>query len=449
MLALTRRNTYGFARCSQKINLCPESFLGCRGRFSKSPLRKKVQGCFFKNSLAKKGVAMKEVLLCKYGEIVLKGANRTYFEDVLCKELRRRAKRCGDFEISRAQSTVYIEPQNDFCDMDAMLAEASKVFGIVAIARAAACEKTVEAISQTAREYLGDVLRKYKTFKVEAKRSDKRFPLDSIEIAREIGGVCLSQNPHLRVDVREPEVVVKVEVRERAAYVYAGHHKGAGGMPVGTNGKGLLLLSGGIDSPVAGYMMAKRGVKLEAVHFESFPYTSERALSKVLDLAKIVSDYSGDIYVHIVSLTKIQEELVKNCNEDYFTLLLRRYMVAIANKVAKRYNCQALITGESVGQVASQTMQAITVTDAVAEIPVFRPCIGMDKEEIVQISRKIGTFDTSILPYEDCCTVFTPKHPKTKPELEKVLAEENKLPFDELVEEAFATMKTERVHFDG
>lgn len=391
---------------------------------------------------------MKEVLLCKYGEIVLKGANRAYFEDVLCKELRRRAKRCGEFEISRAQSTVYIEPQNDFCDMDAMLAEASKVFGIVAIARAAACEKTVDAISQTAREYLGDALRKYKTFKVEAKRSDKRFPLDSIEIAREIGGVCLSQNPHLRVDVREPEVVVKVEVRERAAYVYAGHHKGAGGMPVGTNGKGLLLLSGGIDSPVAGYMMAKRGVKLEAVHFESFPYTSERALSKVLDLAKIVSDYSGDIYVHIVSLTKIQEELVKNCNEDYFTLLLRRYMVAIANKVAKRYNCQALITGESVGQVASQTMQAITVTDAVAEIPVFRPCIGMDKEEIVQISRKIGTFDTSILPYEDCCTVFTPKHPKTKPELEKVLAEENKLPFDELVEEAFAGMRTERVRVD-
>ena len=391
---------------------------------------------------------MTEVLLCKYGEIVLKGANRAYFEDVLCKELRRRAKRCGEFEISRAQSTVYIEPQNDFCDMDAMLAEASKVFGIVAIARAAACEKTVDAISQTAREYLTDTLRKHKTFKVEAKRSDKRFPLDSIEIAREIGGVCLSQNPHLRVDVREPEVVVKVEVRERAAYVYAGHHKGAGGMPVGTNGKGLLLLSGGIDSPVAGYMMAKRGVKLEAVHFESFPYTSERALSKVLDLAKIVSDYSGDIYVHIVSLTKIQEELVKNCNEDYFTLLLRRYMVAIANKVAKRYNCQALITGESVGQVASQTMQAITVTDAVAEIPVFRPCIGMDKEEIVQISRKIGTFDTSILPYEDCCTVFTPKHPKTKPELEKVLAEENKLPFDELVEEALAGMRTERVRVD-
>ena len=391
---------------------------------------------------------MKEVLLCKYGEIVLKGANRSYFEDMLCKELRKRAKKCGNFEVLRAQSTVYIEPQDDFCDMDAMLCEAQKVFGIVAIARAYVCDKSLEAISEAAREFIAPEIRNYRTFKVEAKRSDKRFPLDSMDLSREIGGVLLSVNPRVKVDVKNPEIIVKVEVRERAAYIYAGHHKGAGGMPVGTNGKGLLLLSGGIDSPVAGYMMAKRGVKLEAVHFESFPYTSERALQKVLDLAKIVSDYSGDIYVHIISLTHIQEELVKHCDEDYFTLLLRRYMVALSNKVAEKYDCGALITGESVGQVASQTMQAIGVTDAVAEIPVFRPCIGMDKEEIVQISRKIGTFETSILPYEDCCTVFTPKHPKTKPELDKVIAEENKLPFDELVEEAFATMRTERVHID-
>ena len=391
---------------------------------------------------------MKEVLLCKYGEIVLKGANRSYFEDMLCKELRKRAKKCGNFDVLRAQSTVYIEPQDDFCDMDAMLAEAQKVFGIVAIARAYVCEKSLEAISEAARELIAPEIKNYRTFKVEAKRSDKRFPLDSMDLSREIGGVLLSANPRVKVDVRNPEIIVKVEVRERAAYIYAGHHKGAGGMPVGTNGKGLLLLSGGIDSPVAGYMMAKRGVKIEAVHFESFPYTSERALQKVLDLAKIVSDYSGEIYVHIISLTHIQEELVKHCDEDYFTLLLRRYMVALSNKVAEKYNCGALITGESVGQVASQTMQAIGVTDAVAEIPVFRPCIGMDKEEIVQISRKIGAFETSILPYEDCCTVFTPKHPKTKPELEKVVAEENKLPFDELVEEAFATMRTERVHID-
>ena len=391
---------------------------------------------------------MNEVLLCKYGEIVLKGANRAYFEDMLCKELRKRAKKCGNFEILRAQSTVYIEPLDDFCDMDAMLLEAQKVFGIVAIARAYVCEKSLESISEAAREFIAPEIRKYKTFKVEAKRSDKRFPLDSMELSREIGGVLLETNPRVKVDVKNPDVIVKVEVRERAAYIYAGHHKGAGGMPVGTNGKGLLLLSGGIDSPVAGYMMAKRGVRLEAVHFESFPYTSERALQKVLDLAKIVSDYSGEIYVHIISLTHIQEELVKHCNEEYFTLLLRRYMVALSNKVAKRYDCGALITGESVGQVASQTMQAIGVTDAVAEIPVFRPCIGMDKEEIVQISRKIGAFETSILPYEDCCTVFTPKHPKTKPELDKVIAEENKLPFDELVEEAYATMKTVKVHVD-
>ena len=252
---------------------------------------------------------MNEVLLCKYGEIVLKGANRSYFEDTLCKELRKRAQKCGNFEVSRAQSTVYIEPLDDFCDMDAMLAEAQKVFGIVAIARAYVCEKSLESISEVAREYIAPEIRKYRTFKVEAKRSDKRFPLDSMDLSREIGGVLLSVNPRVKVDVRNPEIVVKVEIRERAAYIYAGHHKGAGGMPVGTNGKGLLLLSGGIDSPVAGYMMAKRGVKLEAVHFESFPYTSERALQKVLDLAKIVSDYSGDIYVHIISLTHIQEEL--------------------------------------------------------------------------------------------------------------------------------------------
>lgn len=391
---------------------------------------------------------MNEVLLCKYGEIVLKGANRAYFEDMLCKELRKRAKKCGNFEVSRAQSTVYIEPLDEFSNMDAMLDEAKKVFGIVAIARAYVCEKNLDSIAEVARERIAPEIKKYKTFKVEAKRSDKRFPLDSMDLSREIGGVLLSTNPRVKVDVREPEIVVKVEIRERAAYIYAGHHKGAGGMPVGTNGKGLLLLSGGIDSPVAGYMMAKRGVKIEAVHFESFPYTSERALQKVLDLAKIVSDYSGDIYVHIISLTHIQEELVKHCNEEYFTLLLRRYMMALSNMVAKKYDCGALITGESVGQVASQTMQAIGVTDAVAEIPVFRPCIGMDKEEIVQLSRKIGAFETSILPYEDCCTVFTPKHPKTKPELEKVVAEENKLPFAELVEEAFATMRTERVHID-
>ena len=385
---------------------------------------------------------IKEILLCKYGEIVLKGANRKYFEDMLCREMKKRAKAYGDFDIYRAQSTIYIEPKDDLADVDGMFEAASKVFGIVAISRAAVCEKSMEDIAKVTTEYIPQFLDGKKTFKVEAKRSDKAFPLDSMEISREIGGVVLEACPRIKVDVHNPDVIVKVEVREFGAYVSAGQFKGAGGMPVGSNGRGLLLLSGGIDSPVAGYMIAKRGVRIDAVHFESFPYTSERAREKVLELARIVSEYAGDIYVHIVSLTHIQEELVKACEEDYFTLLLRRYMMTIAEKVARSHNCSALITGESLGQVASQTMQALGVTDACVNMPVFRPCIGMDKEEIVQISRKIGAFETSIQPYEDCCTVFTPKHPRTKPELEEVLAQENKLPFDELVEEAMGTLYT-------
>lgn len=385
---------------------------------------------------------IKEILLCKYGEIVLKGANRKYFEDMLCREMKKRAKAYGDFDIYRAQSTIYIEPLNDMADVDGMFIAASKVFGIVAISRAAVCEKSMEDIARVTAEYIPPFLEGKKTFKVEAKRSDKSFALDSMEISRDIGGVVLENCHRIKVDVRNPDVVVKVEIREFGAYVSAGQFKGAGGMPVGTNGRGLLLLSGGIDSPVAGYMIAKRGVRIDAVHFESFPYTSERAREKVLELAKIVSEYAGDIYVHIVSLTHIQEELVKHCEEDYFTLLLRRYMMTIAERVARDKGCAALITGESLGQVASQTMQAIGVTDACVSMPVFRPCIGMDKEEIVQISRKIGAFETSIQPYEDCCTVFTPKHPRTKPELEKVLVQENKLPFADLVEEALGTMYT-------
>ena len=385
---------------------------------------------------------MKEILLCKYGEIVLKGANRKYFEDLLCREMKKRAAAYGDFDVYRAQSTIYVEPKSDDADMDGMFVAASKVFGIVAIARAAVCEKTMEDISRVAAAYVPAFLQGKKTFKVEAKRSDKAFPLDSMEISREIGGVILDTVPSIRVDVHNPDVTVKVEVREYGAYISAGQFKGAGGMPIGSNGKGLLLLSGGIDSPVAGYMMAKRGVTIDAIHFESFPYTSERAREKVLDLAKIVSEYAGDIYVHIVSLTHIQEELVKACEEDYFTLLLRRYMMTIAQRVAETKKCSALITGESLGQVASQTMQALGVTDAAVTMPVFRPCIGMDKEEIVQISRKMGAFETSIQPYEDCCTVFTPKHPRTKPELHKVLLQENKLDFNALVEEALGTMYT-------
>ena len=389
---------------------------------------------------------MKEILLCKYGEIVLKGANKKYFEDMLCREMKKRAKAYGSFDVYRSQSTIYVEPLDDFADFEGMCEAASKVFGIVSLSRAAVCDKDMESIRKTAREYIPAFLDGKKTFKVESKRSDKTFPLDSMELSREIGGEILSVCPKIKVDVHNPDTVVRVEVREFGAYVSAGRIKGAGGMPIGTNGRGLLLLSGGIDSPVAGYMMAKRGLKIEAVHFESFPYTSEKSREKVLDLAKQVATYSGDMYVHVVSLTRIQEELVKACEEDYFTLLLRRYMMTIAEKIAKKHDCGSLITGESLGQVASQTMQAIEVTDAaVKQTPVFRPCIGMDKEEIVQIARKIGTFETSILPFEDCCTVFTPKHPKTRPDLAKVLVEEQKLDFDALVEDAMQSINTVRI----
>ena len=385
---------------------------------------------------------IKEILLCKYGEIVLKGANRKYFEDMLCREMKKRARNYGNFDIYRAQSTIYIDPKDDSADLDGMFEAASKVFGIAAIARAAVCEKNMESITETVRDYIPRFLEGKRTFKVEGKRSDKTFALNSMEISREMGGVILSECPRMRVDVHKPDITVKVEIREFGAYVSAGQFKGAGGMPIGTNGKGLLLLSGGIDSPVAGYMMAKRGLRLDAIHFESFPYTSERAREKVLELASIVAEYSGDIFVHVVSLTHIQEELVKACEEDYFTLLLRRYMMTIAERVAKETDCLALITGESLGQVASQTMQALSVTDNAVDMPVFRPCIGMDKEEIVTISRNIGAFETSIQPYEDCCTVFTPKHPKTKPVLEKVKVEEDKLDFNALVEEALESKYT-------
>ena len=388
---------------------------------------------------------MKEILLCKCGEIVLKGANRRFFEETLCKNIRFRARHFGRFEVTSTQSTVVIEPLEESADMDGLFEAVSRVFGIVGISRCAVCEKDMDSIARTVREYVPPFLSGKKTFKVEAKRSDKTFPLNSPAIAAEIGGVVLGLCPRLRVDVRNPEVVLHVEIREYGAYIHAGQFKGAGGMPVGTNGRALLLLSGGIDSPVAGYMIAKRGVQLEAVHFESFPYTSERAREKVLELAGIVAQYAGSFNVHVVSLTRIQEELVKNCQEDYFTLVLRRYMMAIADRMAHSLGCGGLITGESLGQVASQTMQALGVTDPVATLPVFRPCIGMDKEEIIQVARRIGTFETSIQPYEDCCTVFTPKHPRTRPELSKVLEQQNRLDFDALVQEALDSAQTVRV----
>ncbi|MBR6602833.1 MAG: tRNA 4-thiouridine(8) synthase ThiI [Clostridia bacterium] len=391
---------------------------------------------------------MKEIFLCKCGEIVLKGANHSFFENALIKELKFRLKTFGSVKVSHAQSTVYVEP-SEGVDLDGVFDALTRVFGIVTIERAAVAEKNMDAIKATIREYIPAFMADKRTFKVEAKRADKRFPLKSPEIAAESGGAVLSACPYLRVNVKNPDVIVRVEIRENAAYISAGSFKGAGGMPVGTNGKGLLLLSGGIDSPVAGYMMAKRGVKIDAVHFESFPYTSERAKEKVMELARLVTRYSGSMLVHVVSLTKVQEELAKNCDEEYFTLLLRRYMMAIAEKIAEKNDCLALITGESVGQVASQTMQAIAVTNEAVSMPVFRPCIGMDKEEIIQISRKIDTFETSIQPYEDCCTVFTPRHPKTKPELLKVLEQERKLDFDALVAEAVETKEEIYIPFEA
>lgn len=385
---------------------------------------------------------MKEVLLCKYGELILKGANRSYFEGLLLRELKERVKRAGNFDIYKAQSTIYIEPKDDSCDIDLALECAKKVFGIVTIDRACVVEKNLDAICRAAKEYLPRFMTGARTFKADARRADKSFPLKSPELAGEIGASVLEALPRLKVDLNNPDIIVRVEIRERGAYLHAGQIKGAGGMPLGSSGKGLLLLSGGIDSPVAGFMMAKRGVTLEALHFESFPYTSERAREKVLELAQILCEYSTHIKVHVISLTRIQEALRDNCDEDYFTLLLRRYMMTLAERTARKYNCGALITGESLAQVASQTMRAIAVTDAVVNMPVYRPCIGLDKEEIVEIARRIGTFETSILPYEDCCTVFTPRHPRTRPELEKVIAEENKLDFAALCDEAFETLNT-------
>ena len=391
---------------------------------------------------------MKEILLCKYGEIVLKGANRKYFEDMLCKTLRFRARHYGKFLVTRSQSTIIIEPQDDAADIDGMFDSARKVFGIVGISRCAVCEKNMDRIRETVREYVPQFLDGKKTFKVAAKRSDKRFPLDSMEIGREIGGEILSVLPRMKVDVHTPEAVVNIEIREFGAYIHAGQFQAAGGLPVGTNGKALLLLSGGIDSPVAGYMIAKRGVEIEAVHFESFPYTSERAREKVFELARIMAQYTGSINLHVVSLTHIQELLVKNCEEDYFTLILRRYMMTIADRLAHTLGCGGLVTGESLGQVASQTMQALGVTDPATSLPVFRPCIGLDKEELIQVARKIGTFETSIQPYEDCCTVFTPKHPKTRPELDKVLEQQNRLDFEALVEEAVSGAYVQRIRIE-
>ena len=379
-----------------------------------------------------------EIFLLKLGEVVLKGLNRKSFEDKLMNNVRRRLRHCGTFQTYLRQSTIYVEPQGEECDMEAAWTACRQVFGIAAVARAVPCEKSVEAVARTAALYLKDAFAAARSFKVESRRADKTFPMTSIQLSQAVGGELAEAFPGVAVDVHHPDLTVYVEVRERSAYVHAPSVPGAGGLPVGMGGRAVSLLSGGIDSPVSSWMMARRGVELEMVHFVSPPYTSQQAQDKVVELARLLTAYCGRMIVHIVPFTEIQEEIRKKCPEEYFTLIMRRFMMRLAEAVAKKAGARALVTGESLGQVASQTMLALGTTDDVATLPVLRPLIGMDKVEIIRMSREIGTFDTSILPYEDCCTVFTPRHPCTRPNLEDVRAAESALDVGALVAKALA-----------
>jgi len=385
---------------------------------------------------------MHEIILCKLGEIVLKGLNRHSFEMKLMSNIRRRTQRYGKFKIYSRQSTIYVEPVEETCDLNAAYDACKKVFGIIAIARAVPCAKEKEAIFATAKEYLGPALLAAKSFKVESKRSDKSFPMGSIQLSQWVGGALHDAFPHLTVDVHTPELTVYLEVREDAAYVHGPAEAAAGGLPIGMGGHAVSLLSGGIDSPVSSYMIAKRGVQLELLHFASPPYTSEQAREKVLQLAQELTVWCGRLTVHVVPFTEIQEEIRRKCPEDHFTLIMRRFMMRLGDRLA----CKAIVTGESLGQVASQTIQALVVSDDVSTLPVLRPLIGMDKEEIVRVARHVGTFDTSILPYEDCCTVFTPRHPKTKPDLEEVREYEAALDIDALCDKALAGREMIRLY---
>ena len=374
-----------------------------------------------------------EVIMAKYGEIALKGLNRSSFEDLLIRNIKRRLAPLGEFDITRRQSTVYVQPLSDSIDLDIAVKKLCNVFGIAAVQRCAVLPKDMGEIIKQGIIYLKDTMENAKSFKVEAKRSDKSFPLTSPQIQQELGSALAEAYPDVAIDVHDPEVTVLLEIRDRGAYLNAEKIEAVGGMPVGSNGNALLLLSGGIDSPVAAYMMAKRGLRVDAIHFQSPPYTSERALMKVETLCGKLTEYCGDIRFYCVPFTEIQEALRDNCGGDYFTVIMRRLMLKIANHFCEKKHYGALITGESVGQVASQTLAAIGCTDKAADYPVLRPLVGMDKKEIVEIARKIDTFETSILPYEDCCTVFTPKHPKTKPLIKDILAEEEKFDFEPLI----------------
>ncbi len=393
---------------------------------------------------------MNEIFLMKLGEIVLKGANKRQFENKLRQNVRRRMKPFGQFDVYIMQSTVYVQPMDEEADLEGAWEACHSIFGVVSLCRCRPCEKNLDAIYEAVEAYLGDDLDCARSFKVESKRSDKSFPLTSIAISQEIGGRLAESHPTVEVDVHHPEYTVYVEVRDLAAYVHGPAEPGAGGLPTGVGGRAMCLLSGGIDSPVAAYMMAKRGVEIECVHFFSYPYTSQLAKDKVLELARLVTRYAGRMTVNVVSFTEIQEAIRDNCPEEFFTLIMRRFMMEISQKIAKEDGCGALITGENLGQVASQTMEAMAVTGAVVDIPIFMPLVGMDKEEIVTIARKIGTLDTSILPYEDCCTVFTPKHPKTKPTLAQVIHAERKLNREALIAQALQSVEkiTVKYHDD-
>ncbi len=360
-----------------------------------------------------------DIILLKYGEISLKGLNRPMFEKQLLGNVAKALAPLGRFSVRKSQSTVYVEPLGDDIDMRAATERLSKVFGIVNICPAVKCQKTIEDIERTTLECLSQTDLNGKTFKVEAKREDKQFPMNSPQICRHMGGVILKNTDGLSVDVHNPDILVQIEIR-KDAYIFTQKISGAGGMPVGTAGRAALLLSGGIDSPVAGWMISKRGVVLDAVHFHSHPYTSDRAKEKVIELAKIMTEYTGHIRLHVVPFTDIQLDIIEKCPKNYLTIIMRRLMMRIAEKIARNSGASALITGESIGQVASQTMESLVVTDNAVDMPVFRPCIGMDKEEIVSIAKKIDTYETSILPYEDCCTIFVPKHPKTKPSVAEI-----------------------------
>ena len=389
---------------------------------------------------------MNDILLLKLGEIVLKGLNRKAFEQKLMGNVRRRLLGLGKFRVSCLQSTVYVEPLDDEADMDAAFEAVQKIFGVVKVNRAAACEKDQDAIARMAIDYLREDILHARSFKVESKRSDKSFPMTSIQLSQYVGGELAEAYPDCAVDVHDPELTVYIEVRDLAAYVHATPVSGAGGMPVGSNGVAVTLLSGGIDSPVSTYMIAKRGVRLIPVHFFSFPYTSQQAKEKVVELTRLLTEYCGRMTLEVVPFTHIQEEIRDKCPEEFFTLIMRRFMMRIAERIALDNGGKAIVTGENLGQVASQTMEAMASTQAVISLPVLQPLVGMDKEEIVQLSRKIGTFNTSILPYEDCCTVFTPRHPRTRPRLHEVEEAESALDVNALVEEALQGI--ERISVD-